>query len=326
MTPAERWPELTDERTSGEAVEDQALAWHLRLRDADADEWQEFTTWLAQDPAHNDAYEAVALRDAQLDAVLAQASFPEPATQAPSDVPGGPTVGPNRMRWLALAASVALVVFLSVRFLAPGADLYAIETAPGKTRTIALADGGTIVVNGGSRILLDRKDERTADLVRGEAHFTVVHNAADPFVVTIGESRLVDIGTVFNVVRYGEDLRVAVAEGAVRYEGQESVELAAGQAMHRMADGRIEVVRQQVKAVGGWVGGTLVYDRAPLAEIAADLTRTTGLAIDLAPGLEQRRFSGVIQTRGDTAALRDRVAAVLELTVDTNETGWTIRP
>jgi transmembrane sensor len=70
----------------------------------------------------------------------------------------------------------------------------------------------------------------------------------------------------------------------------------------------------------------LVYDRAPLADIAADLTRATGLAIDLAPGLEQRRFSGVIQTGGDPAALRDRVAAVLGLTVDANEAGWTVRP
>jgi transmembrane sensor len=70
----------------------------------------------------------------------------------------------------------------------------------------------------------------------------------------------------------------------------------------------------------------LVYDRAPLADIAADLTRTTGIAIDLAPGLEQRRFSGVIQTRGDPASLRDRVAAVLGLTVDANEAGWTVRP
>ena len=145
-------------------------------------------------------------------------------------------------------------------------------------------------------------------------------------MVVIGESRLVDIGTVFNVVRQGEDLRVAVAEGAVRYEGLESVELAAGQAMHREADGRIAVTRKRVDAIGGWVDGMLVYDRAPLADVAADLTRTTGIAVDLAPGLEQRRFSGVIQTRGDPASLRDRVAAVLGLTVDANEAGWTVRP
>jgi transmembrane sensor len=298
----------------------------LRLRDADVVEWQDFSAWLAQDPAHNDAYEAIALRDAQLDEVLAQASFPEPATNEQSDVQDGHTAPNNRLRWLALAATVVFAVFLSVRFLAPRSDSYAIETKPGQTRTIALADGGAIVVNGGTHIVLDRKDGRTAELVKGEARFTVMHDAADPFVVTIGESTLVDIGTVFNVVRQGEDLRVAVAEGAVRYEGQKIVELAAGQGMHRMADGRIEVTRQRVEAIGGWVDGMLVYDRAPLADVAADLTRTTGIAIDLAPGLEQRRFSGVIQARGDPASLRDRLAAVLGLTVDANEAGWTVRP
>lgn len=317
---------MSNERISGDAIEQRALAWHLRLREADADEWREFTVWLAQDPAHNVAYESVALRDAQFDEVLAQASFPEPATDAQSGAQDEQAAPPYRLQWLALAASVALAVFLSVRFLAPGADVYSIETEPGETRTIALADGGAIVVNGGSHIVLDRKDERIAELVKGEAHFTVMHDAADPFVITIGESRLVDIGTVFNVVRRGEELRVAVAEGAVRYEGQERVELAAGQAMHRMADGRIEVTRQRVDSIGGWVDGMLVYDRAPLADVAADLTRTTGIAIDLAPGLEQRRFSGVIQSRGDPASLRDRVAAVLGLSIDANETGWTVRP
>ena len=317
---------MSNERISGDAVEQRALAWHLRLRDADADEWQEFTAWLAQDPVHNVAYEAVALRDAQIDEVLAQARFPEPVTSAQSDAQDGQAAPPSRLRWLALAASVAIAVFLSVQFLAPGADRYAIETKPGETRTIALADGGAIVVNGGSHIVLDRKDERTAELVKGEARFTVVHDAANPFVVTIGESRLVDVGTVFNVVRRGEDLRVAVAEGIVRYEGLESVELAAGQAIHRLANGRVEVTRQEVDAIGSWVDGMLVYDRAPLADVAADLTRTTGVVTDLAPGLEQRRFSGVIQTRGDPASLRDRVGAVLGLTVDANEAGWTLRP
>jgi len=317
---------LSDERTSGDAIAQRALAWHLRLRDADAEEWQEFTAWLTQDPAHNDAYEAVALRDAQFDEVLAQASFPQPALHAQSDAQDRQATPPNRLRWLALAASVALVLFLSVRFLAPGGDSYAIETQPGETRTIALADGGAIVVNGGSRIVLDREDERIAELVEGEAHFTVTHDAADPFVVTIGENRLVDIGTVFNVVRHDKDLRVAVAEGAVRYEGGENVELAAGQAMRRRADGKIEVIRQPVDAIGGWVDGMLVYDRAPLADIAADLTRTTGISIELVPGLEQRRFSGVIQTRGDPASLRQRVAAVLGLTVEAGEAGWTVRP
>lgn len=313
---------MTDERPSSDAVEQRALAWHLRLRDADADEWRVFAAWLAEDPAHNAAYDAIALRDAELDAVLAHARFPEPAT----DAYDGPAAPPHRLRWLALAASLALAVFLSVRFLVPGADRYTVETEPGETRTIALADGGAIVVNGGSHLVLDRNDERAAELVEGEAHFTVTHDAADPFVVTVGESRLVDIGTVFNVVRQGEDLRVAVAEGAVRYEGQKRVDLAAGQAMRRTADGSIAVIRQPVAAIGGWVEGTLVYDRAPLAEVATDLTRTTGIAINLAPGLEQRRFSGVIQTGGEPAALRDRLAGVLGLTVDANEAGWTVRP
>ena len=38
-------------------IEEQAVAWVIRLRDAGAEDWEEFTDWLEADPANAAAYE-----------------------------------------------------------------------------------------------------------------------------------------------------------------------------------------------------------------------------------------------------------------------------
>ena len=77
-----------------------------------------------------------------------------------------------------------------------GRDLYEISSAPGATRSIIVASGDTITLNGGSSVMLDRKDVRFASLERGEASFGITHDPARPFIVEIGDERIQD-------VRYG---------------------------------------------------------------------------------------------------------------------------
>ena len=44
-------------------IEEEAIAWVLRLREAGADDWEAFTLWLEADPAHQAAYDEAALAD-----------------------------------------------------------------------------------------------------------------------------------------------------------------------------------------------------------------------------------------------------------------------
>lgn len=320
---------MTTRPSAGADPLEQALAWHLRLRDADENAWLEFTEWLESDPAHNDAYEEIAARDADLDEAIALAEFPSPAAEdvppepADDEVPG---FAGNRWRWGALAASLVAAVLLVTQMLSGGSDPYTITTQPGETRTIALADGGEIMLNGASEIVLDHDNARIAELRSGEALFTIVHDEANPFTVSVGESRLVDIGTVFNVVHDDDLLRVAVAEGAVRYEGGRTVDLAAGEGMERTAGGNIVVRPHDVAGIGSWSDGVLVYQATPLSQIVGDLERSTGIVVTIAPELSARRFSGVIQTTGEPAEVRQRLESLLSLQVEESDTGWTIHP
>jgi transmembrane sensor len=318
------------------AMVEQAIAWHLRLKDADEDTWIEFAEWLEADPAHNGVYEAVADGDVRMSALLERATFPSGDSHErlpefsndENDIAydgGSERVRRPRWRWGALAASIAVAGLFGFQMLPNGDLLYSIETPAGETRTVSLADGSEILLNGGTKIVLDRNDIRSVEIARGEARFVVKHNDSDPFTVVAGEQRLVDIGTVFNVVRTARQLSVGVAEGAVRFEGTaRTVNLRAGDSLAADNRGTIEISRVAVASVGSWADGKLVYDRAPLEQVAEDLYRSTGISLELPRGMGSRSFSGVIQTDGGRETVRARLEELIGEKIVADGAHWSV--
>ncbi|MFL9840633.1 FecR domain-containing protein [Sphingomonas sp. ST-64] len=315
------------------AVIEQAIAWHLRLQDGDADAWIEFTEWLEADPAHNQAYEAVVDDDARVSGLLARASFPTGHDQggpvgsadALFEEGGDASVRRSGWRWGAVAASIAVAGLFGVQMLSEEDRRYAVETPAGETRRLSLADGSEIQLNGGTRIVLDRKDARSVELAHGEVRLIVRHDESDPFVVVAGEQRLIDLGTVFNVIRTDRQLRVAVSEGAVRYEGAvRSVDLRPGDSLATDGLGKVEVSQKPIAAIGSWADGKLVYDQAPLGEVADDLSRSVGISLELPQAMRARRFSGVIHIGGKREALRDRLEELMGETIVADGTRWSV--
>ena len=318
------------------SVLDEALAWHVRLENADAHGWLEFTEWLEADSSHNQAYENVADRADCLTPVLEQARFAavaeepdgeltaiEPEAEAGSQV-RSTGFGPA-WRWGALAASVAVAGLIAVRMMPAAHGTYRIETAPGHTRTISLSDGSRIALNGDTVLVLDHDNERSAELVSGEAQFSIRHDPDKPFVVQVGKRRLMDVGTVFNVTRSSSNLRVAVAQGAVRFEGvSRKIRLGAGDSLAADARGMVTTARQPKEAVGAWTRGLLIYDEAPLAEVTASLGRSLGIDFVLGPGLGSRSFTGVIQTGGGAEAVGARIEELLGVRIEKEGSTWTL--
>ena len=318
------------------AMIEQAIAWHLRLQDADEQAWIEFAEWLAADPSHNGAYEAVADRDARMLHVLERATFPsvdrrEQPPEFSNDEDGlghsaeGEHLRRGRWRWGALAASIAVTGLIGIQLL-PNRDAhYSIETLAGETRSVSLADGSKIQLNGGTKVVLDRHAPRLVEIARGEARFSVKHDDADPFTVVAGEQRLIDMGTVFNVVRTDRQLRVGVAEGAVRFEDTaETVNLRAGDTLAADKGGKIQMSKSPVASIGSWAGGKLVYDQASLEQVADDLSRSIGISLELPRGMAARSFSGVIQTDGDRDAVRARLEELIGEKIVANGRRWSV--
>src|SRR5579871_2458197 len=90
-----------------EDVNQQAIAWVVRVNDAAFADWDAFQEWLDAAPAHAEAYHAAALAEADMVAALAAEPWPVEEIEAPA--------APRPRRWaawggLALAASLSAVL------------------------------------------------------------------------------------------------------------------------------------------------------------------------------------------------------------------------
>ena len=303
---------MTDRRDD---IEAEAIGWVIRLRDAGADDWSAFTDWLEADPAHHAANEEAALAEQDWDGIAP----PERVAPQPR-----PAARPRTRRFFlgtGIAAALAGVIALGTL---QTQGTYAVETAAGERRTVELADGSRVELNGNSRVLLDRGDARVATLERGEALFTVVHNDADPFEVRSGDVLLRDMGTVFNVLRDGETLDVAVAEGVVEYNpGRSAVTLRPGMALRRNADAPPQVVQRPPEAITGWRDGRLIYASTTIGAVAADLSRNIGVPVRAEPDVARRPFTGVIRV-DDGAETIQRAAQLMGVNARPSNGGWTL--
>jgi transmembrane sensor len=308
-----------------ESVAAQAIAWVVRVNDLAFGDWDAFSHWLAESPAHADAYHAASMAEADAVGLLATAPVAKPVMRPA--LPVEPLQRQRRWRpWAgaAIAASLVGVVTYHVTERAPAAQIY--ETAPGIQRTITLADGSRIVLNGGSRLEVDGSDPRSLKLARGEGLFTVRHDEAHPFRVAVGRAIVTDIGTTFDIAREPNATRVAVAEGEVEWSHENTagaVRLKAGDRL-RAADGAatVEVSSVTADAVGDWSRGQLAFDGAPLSSATADLERSLGVRIAVAPAIATRPVRGVIRLDGGANAVLPRFAALMGVSARQEGQTW----
>ena len=303
-----------------EHVMDQAIAWHLGLEEAGADAWRDFVAWLEADPAHQSAYDQVALDDGDLAAPIEI----EPARPA---VFCRRRVWPQRVVWGGSALAAAAAALLAVMPGAVPADgRYSIETRPGVRRVVALGDGTRIEMNGGTRVTLDRSNTRVAMLDSGEVMLDVAHHADRPFELRSGGVVLRDVGTRFNVARRGAALDVAVAEGSVMYQPEaEAVSLTRGMKLAvREGDDHVVLSHVAAETVGGWQHGQLDFRAVPLGTVAEDVARSTGSPIRVASAMAVRPFTGTLRVDRTPEQVVRSLAALAGGSSRRDGPGWII--
>ncbi len=317
---------------------DTARSWIIRVNDPGFEAWDAFTHWLEADPVHLHAYEAALGEDDWAAEALRQADNPAPAVTDPvTPVEYEPDEQPPRTGGIfaftrkqpvwggAIAASLAAVVAWSS--FPGGPQLTEIATEPGEHRSIALGDGSRMEINGNSLVTYHPEDPRRVTLARGEALFEIAHDAANPFIVTVGETRLIDAGTIFNVVHDANTLEVAVAEGVVIYDhGDEEVRLEPGDRLLRGAPGTaVEVVSAASGTIGSWREGLLHYENAPLTDIARDLSRAVGKPVQVSGDARTVRYTGTLATGGSERQLLDSASALLGVSITQTDDNWEMR-
>ncbi len=214
---------MSTEREDADTIEDVAANWLAEREEGlSSARAREFEEWCRQDPRHAAAVarleQACALlrKMPQVRAEL-QPVVEFPVTgRAPARAPGA-TRRQSRVQIAAAVAAVLAVAALAAwQWPRVGSNPARHATSAGGYERVLLADGSTLELNASSEAQVRfSAQERRVALLAGEAHFSVVPDAARPFVVEAGGVAVRAVGTAFNVRLAPEAVEVLVTEGRV---------------------------------------------------------------------------------------------------------------
>jgi transmembrane sensor len=323
-------------------IYEEASDWLVKHRggDLDAQGKERFDAWLRESPQHLRAYlemsavwEDVASIDPSLNAsaeeLIARARTetnihpfaPERSPLPPGE--GPPKVSARRrsvLAGIALAASIVVTVCIGTWFYLQR-DVY--TTGIGEQRSILLNDGSTIELNSRSRVRVRFSEaERDVDLIEGQALFRVAKNPLLPFIVSADGTHVRAVGTQFDVYRKSTGTVVTVVEGRVAVysplaggKGQgegTSLLVAAGEQLTVSAVVPAKAGAQpspkpaNVATATAWTQRSLVFDSAPLTEVAEEFNRynTRQLLIKDTREVADIHISGVFSSADPALLLR----------------------
>jgi transmembrane sensor len=296
---------------------DEAMTWLMRIRDGSVSERDlaEWTVWYESDERHKRAFDemqkfwigAGALADDAAGRERIRSLLDEGANRSQTlPVPG---VSKRLLVPLALAASVAVVGFtlyaLAPRLLRPAPSSAA---HPELARETLLPDGSKVEL--APRSVLQVRytpTERKVLLCTGEAYFSVIHDPARPFILSVNGLLIRDVGTAFNIRDANGRTVVTVVKGAIDVvSGSPSpgagnataVRVTAGEQVGWDAGERPTLVKADVARTLAWREGRLEYVGQPLASVIADVNRYAHRPVvvgDTAAG--SILFTGTVFTR-----------------------------
>lgn len=300
---------------SPDSVHAQAIDWLLRIRSENCPETERpaFNTWLEESAGHRQAYETV----------LAQWEWMEPfkAMNFPARDAALRYRGKSPRRLFIYSAAATLLLAMGLTAFMPNGWLgipHTYVAEKGEHQTVTLADGSRIELNTESEVRVHfNRWQRSVEIIKGEAFFTVNHDAERPFEVHAGSGRIRDIGTAFEVYIKPEHVIVAVQEGIVEVQASGKRELTAGQQLAFSNSGEFQALQaQDVAGLTAWRQGNLVFRDRRLDDVLAEVGRYHDTRIRLQnETLGKLRVSGTFHTAelGDTL---NAIAAILPVNID----------
>jgi len=318
-----------------------ARAWFIANREHDlsAEQRREFLAWLQESPVHVREYLAYSKLAVDLRDVMRSIDVPlmELVETARNDTDENiiPFTGraskqdswsdeafrPNTVvrgaRPIRLVAAVlgALVVgsmsWWLIRQVAMQEDYH---TVHGEQRIVPLADGSVLHINSDSSVRVAyTKDRRDIVMKYGQALFKVAEDPSRPFRVRVGNTRVVAVGTEFDVHRAGDAVVITVVQGSVAVtkvattasndsgsaRNPQSLQLGAGQ-QARVAEESMSIPPQivavravDVRPAVAWVEQKIMFEQETLQNVATEFNRygSTQLIVEDAQ-IAKLRISG----------------------------------
>jgi transmembrane sensor len=298
-------------KASSPEIRAEAAAWLARLRADDKYPGDEraFRAWLAEDPRHAAAFEAVT----EIWEV-AGAAWTEPVVSLST------SAAPTRRRALlagvgSLAAAGMCFAFWQRAY----AGVY--ETAIGEQKHVVLPDGTQVFLDTDTRIHAAYDSQiRVVALERGRCNFHVMESDERPFVVDAAAQRIVAARTTFDVRRDGDEVCVVMLQGYALISSRNALiqrreVLKSGERLVA-TNARALVDKPNLVPLLAWQTGQAVFDNETVAGAIREMNRYSVVKIDATdPVVARMRISGVYHV-GDNVAFARSVAALLPVIVE----------
>jgi len=289
-----------------DALRSQAAEWLVRVQSdaATEEDWLALEEWLSASSEHRDALHEAELiwREFDDSAGALVAASSKPSERATAVSRQRRVTRPSRWFYGAMAASLAVAFVALWAFHSAGPRPQTYVTAAGETRTLLLADGTRIHLNGASRltVAVDRRRRHVA-LEDGEAAFDVFHDPDHAFVVAVADQRVTVLGTEFDILRSQGRVGIAVRRGTVRVQTiggaapAPAFELTRGeQSQHTEGAAGSSVTHEPPDDAFAWIDGYVTFQDRPLSEVASDLSRHFAAPIMVEGAAANLRFSGTL--------------------------------
>jgi transmembrane sensor len=292
-----------------------AARWVTELHgpDRDAELEARVRRWIEEDPRHAAAFE-LATTAWQYSGDL-RASLPPRVSASPTRVTA------RVSRPVLAGIAVLLVALMTAIYWARDGSL---ATGPGEQRTVVLTDGTQVSLNANTRLLVQYDaHERKVTLARGEALFDVVKHQSRPFVVVVGDRKVIAVGTSFVVHREesaGTAFAVTLVEGRVAVEPVSWPDalppvqtagltlLSSGERLKVAANAAMAVDKPSLERITAWRRGQLIFDDTSLSEAAAEFNRYGPATITISnPTTGNLRVGGVFRI-GDSSSFAHAMA------------------
>ena len=292
-------------RPRNDALSDEAIEWVVRLGgDPGPEARAAFEAWCRRSPAH-----AEAVRQAR--ALLEDVGRTETAAEHRRWVRAlapPPRRGISRRALLVGGASAAAVAGLAGSgLLGPAAGVFADETTRvGQRRRLTLPDGSPAWLNTASALSVDFSATlRTVSVAAGEALFEVGPEAR-PFVARSRDGEAGTAGARYVLRREARHSAVVVLSGTVEVRNEAGTVAVHGDQRVAFGPGVLGLVEAvDAAALAAWTRGKLIFNRQPLAAVAAELERyTAGRVVVVGERLRRFEISGVFGLDDADALLR----------------------
>ncbi|EJL37547.1 Fe2+-dicitrate sensor, membrane component [Caulobacter sp. AP07] len=299
-----------------ERLRQEASLWFARMRGPGADAHRDaFEAWRSVE-ANGQAYRRLVQRFEE-SAILGHSRLSTlRLTKARADR------GPSPTAKIALALAACLVAGVGVAtYVWRGQAQTRFTTTVGEIRTVALADGATLILDTDSAASAAIRDGRQAvRLERGRAR--IVAAKAD-LAVQAGKARFTAKDATFDLALAPQDqIDVTVLSGAPRLaRGDRRLAvgpaLPAGRLVRLGPDLTTRTVQPASRVEASWPSGLRAFDQSPLSEVAAVANRYNTRKIRFAdPSLGSLRVSGAFRVTG-AEGLAKALAAAFGLSVGT---------